>query len=268
MLRLISSREVELVKGELYADVDVVSTGTPFGVKLSSGDVTVLGTKFVVQALTDKTVVTVAEGDVLFRNRAGHSAVSEGRQSVSFAGGIPSVPELAEVPVITSWADNYVVTQEDKALARARGTTLPADRYGSVARSRGEPVQTHEWLFNSESNVSVLRYVAINRDAFGADPQVQVDKKFAVYVCDLARKPLVRVEESYSIFDGTDSMAILSLPYKVTVDGIFLIIFQPYAESELRTGKDLPIVYSGLEGEDPKFAVEPLSNRPAMEDVI
>jgi hypothetical protein len=268
MLRVLGDREVELVKGALYADVD--KSGQPFKVKLSSGDVTVLGTRFVVQALQDKTVVTVAEGSVFFNNSKGYSEIEAGSQSVSFAGGTPSAPEVAEVPKVTRWADDFLVTVEDKALARARGAVLPADRYANAPQSMGEPVQTKTLLFNAGSGRSVIRYLTINRDAFGTSPDLPSGDKFAIYVCDFERKPLGRVEASYSIFDGTDRLTVLPLQGQITVNGMCFIIFQPFAESDLTNNKNLPAVYSGLRGTPQNIEIQALSDPPTTEgaDII
>ncbi|MCD6287764.1 MAG: FecR domain-containing protein, partial [Candidatus Hydrogenedentes bacterium] len=268
MLRLTGGREVELVKGELYADVD--KANQPFRIKLSSGTITVLGTKFLVQALEDKTVVTVARGNVLFKNPTGYSEVRAGTQSVSFAGGIPTEPQEIEVPEVTRWADEFVVTKEDKALARMRGASLPEERYRDVPLSRGEPIQTKSWLFDTRSrgsDRSEIRYISINRNAFGTDPRLPVDNNFAIYICDPAMKPLGRAEGSYSLFDGTDSVAVLRLTNPVSVQGMFLVIFQPFAGSDLATGKSQRTLYSGLQGISPKIVIEPLENMPAMEGI-
>ena len=263
MLRVLDDREVELVKGTLYADVD--KAGRPFKVKLSTGDVTVLGTRFVVEALRSKTVVTVAEGNVLFANPAGYSEIDAGSQSVSFAGGTPSEPEITEVPKVTRWADDFQVTIEDKALARARGTVLPADRYANAPRSKGEPIQVQTWWFTAQSGRSVIRYLTINRDAFGPNPDLPSGDKFAIYVCDSSRNPLGRVEASYSEFDGTDRLAVLALPGQITVQSSFFIIFQPFAESDLTNNKNLPSVYAGRRDTPRNLAIQALADPPTTE---
>jgi len=237
ILRVAADREVELIKGELCADV--TSTGAPFHVKLDSGDITVMGTRFVVHAQEDKTVVTVAEGNVLFKKSGGYSEIGAGRQSVCFAGGTPGRAKPVEVAAITKWADDFVVTPDDLALAGRQRTNLPLRRYAELPRTHGEVVPTQTVLFHDLPETPyVIRYVAVRRDAFGPNPGFSPASRFAIHVCDENMKKLATIEESYSVFDGTTGDAILALDYPVTMDGVFHVLFQPYVQSGLSTYHD------------------------------
>jgi len=264
MLRVVSEREVELIKGELFADV--TSTGSPFRVKLGTGEVTVMGTRFIVKALEDKTVVTVAEGNVLFKSGAGYSEVKAGAQSVSVAGGLPTRAKPVEVQAVTEWADKFVVTPEDVALAKNRGADLPLRRYKHLLpRTRGQvvPAQTLAF-FDVPKGPFSIRYVAVRRDAFGTVPKFPPGSRFAIHVSDAHMKKLASINESYSIFDGSSEYAVLTLRPPVTLDGIFHIIFQPYVESELWPG-DMAAIRQYTPIPDIENNLQPLSELPAME---
>jgi len=264
VLRVVSEREVELVKGEMFADVS--STGSPFRVKLGTGrEVTVMGTRFVVQALEDKTVVTVAEGNVLFKSGAGYSEVKAGAQSVSVAGGLPTRAKPVEVQAVTQWADTFVVTPEDVALAKNRGADLPLRRYKRLPRTRGEllPPQTLAF-FDIPQGPFVIRYVAVRRDAFGTVPKLPARSHFAIHVADAGMKKLATIEESYTIFDGSSEYAVLTLCPPVTLDGIFHITFQPYIQSELQPG-DMAAIRQYTPIPDIENNLQPLEKLPSME---
>ncbi len=263
ILRVVTDREVELVKGEMFADV--TSTGSPFLVKLGTGSVTVMGTQFVVQAMEDKTVVTVAQGNVLFKSGAGYSEVKAGAQSVSVAGGLPTPAKPVEVSAVTKWADSFVVTPEDIALAENRGAKLPLRRYAHLPRTRGELVPTQMLgFFDVPPDPFVIRYVVVKRDAFGREPRVPVGSRFAIHVYDAEQKKLASIVESYSIFDGSSEDAVLQLRPPVTLNSVFHITFQPYIESELRLG-DID-AYPPMP--DIEKNLQPLSELPAMEGVL
>jgi len=265
ILRVVNEREVELVKGEMLADVK--ETGSPFLVKLGSGEVTVTGTRFVVQALENKTVVTVVEGSVLFKSGGGFSDVKAGAQSVSVAGGLPTRAEPIEVRMVTEWADKFVVTPEDVVLARSRGVDLPLRRYSDLPRTRGELVPAQTLLFfDVPAAPFVIRYVAVRRDAFGIVPRLPARSRFAIHVSDARMKKLASIEESYSIFDGSSEYAVLTLRPPVTLNGVFHITFQPYIESELRPG-DIAAIRAYTPIPDIENNLQPLSELPTTEGV-
>ncbi len=227
ILRVVHEREVELVKGELFADVE--SAGSLFRVKFSGGDVTVFGTRFVVQALEDKTVVTVAEGNVLFKSGAGYAEVSAGAQSVSRAGGIPTRAQPVEVDAITQWADEFVVTAEDREAVHRRGVRFPLKRYAQLPCIHGQAVPAQPLgFYDVPSDPFIVRYIVIKRNAFGSAPHLPARSRFAIHVQDARWNKLATVEESYSVFDGTDRDVVLPLPNPVTLDGTFFhVTFDP-----------------------------------------
>jgi len=264
IVRVVNDREVELVKGEIFADV--TSTGSPFLVKLGVGAVTVMGTQFVVQALEDKTVVTVAEGNVLFKSGAGYSEVKAGAQSISVAGGLPTRAKSVEVSTITEWADTFVVTPEDVALAKNRGVELPLRQYAHLSRTRGELVPTQMLgFFDVPADPFVIRYIAVKRNAFGRKLEVSVGSHFMINVYDAQQKKLASIKESYSIFDGSSQDAVLTLEPPVTLNGIFHITFQPYIESEMQRGDIAIRAYKPIP--DIRNNLQPLSKLPPMEGV-
>ena len=266
IVRVVNDREVELVKGEIFADV--TSTGSPFLVKLGAGAVTVMGTQFVVQALEDKTVVTVAEGNVLFKIGAGYSEIKAGAQSTSVAGGLPTRAKPVEVSAITEWADTFVVTPEDVALAKNRGVELPLRQrqYAHLSRTRGELVPTQMLgFFDVPAGPFVIRCISVKRDAFGRKPQVPVESHFMINVYDAQQKKLASIKESYSIFDGSSQDAVLTLEPPVTLNGVFHITFQPYIESEMQRGDITIRAYKPIP--DIRNNLQPLSKLPATESV-
>jgi len=265
MLRVLGNRAVELIKGEMCADV--MPTGVPFRVKLSSGEVTVTGTRFVVQAFEAKTVVTVDEGQVLFKSGGGYSEIDAGAQSISFAGEIPSQAEPVDVRSVTRWADEFVVTPEDVAMAHHRRATLPVNWYSPVSRARGELIHTETRLFaDLPSSPYVVRYLTVNRDAFGSAPQLPVKGHFAIYIYDADMKPLATIKDAYSMFDGSDEVAVLPMPHPVTIhDDFFWVIFQPHIDSDEPTSDRLERTYASLPGNKPRLIVEALSVFPTQE---
>ncbi len=114
----ILSRPVRLT-GDAY--FEVAHTGETFRVETPTATVTVLGTVFGIRSGTVRTEVTLVEGTVDVRGRAGGGVLlAPGEQTTIATGAAPSTPSVVDVPEALGWSglDVFRDTPLDAALAR------------------------------------------------------------------------------------------------------------------------------------------------------
>ncbi|MFT7626221.1 MAG: ferric-dicitrate binding protein FerR (iron transport regulator), partial [Myxococcota bacterium] len=98
-------RALELVRGEAVLDVIKQEPLPPLLVELPTGTVRVVGTRLMVSALADRSVVDVLRGKVIAMNGAGSVPVTAGREAVLKSGVPPRARPAVGLAGATRWAD-------------------------------------------------------------------------------------------------------------------------------------------------------------------
>lgn len=138
------NRRIRVDRGETFFDVG--RDRRKFSVDTPAGEILVVGTSFLVDALPDSTVLTVASGYVLVRNGLGKSAVSAGQQLTIARGEAPGAPIAVDVAPLIAWAD--AIVPDPAAMALFRQTLERGDSPGLALSA--EPIY---WVQNRDNGL-------------------------------------------------------------------------------------------------------------------
>lgn len=176
-------RRITVEEGEIF--LEVARDKRRFLVHAPSGDITVLGTSFLVKVRPKDTTVTVANGEVYVESSAeNHDFVvlNKGEQSTVRGNKSPTRPAAVDVKPMTAWAEKIVADKEAE--------TLFVSQVMPLAKSQELPAKKVYWVSTLQGG---QRWAVSGIRLYWAEPEYPSARcSYEVYVYDEEMRPLFK----------------------------------------------------------------------------